>query len=196
MQRNKCPIQRCSLLNNWQLNPTQKFPFPMVLPHSIYLQPCCNKVWRFPNLFCLFFASLWSLMNGVVFILWTFGWVRKGAERQLTFGITEILLISVCIRCKVKCIHIFTLVSIYEIFQCCQLDAKSTFSLTITWSGIFHSEVHAKLFMKISKKPWDLWILDSAAIQGNRDPIKAHEHFLYDSLLGSKLLATSLWGVK
>ena len=36
------------------------------------------------------------------FLLWTFGSIREGAEWQLPFGITKILLIFVCIRCKLK----------------------------------------------------------------------------------------------
>ena len=98
-------VARSWTIYNWILHtnfPRQWF----FLPHSIYVQPCqrfCNKVWRFPNIFCLIlithefyqdgyfgFASLRSLMNCVLFLLWTFGWVRNGAERQLTFGITKI----------------------------------------------------------------------------------------------------------
>ena len=45
------------------------------------------------------FGAWWTVF---FFLLWTFGSVREGAEWQLPFGITKILLIFVCIRCKLK----------------------------------------------------------------------------------------------
>lgn len=44
MQRKKCPIQRCSLLNNLQLNPAQKFPYTMVYAASLDLCSTMSKI--------------------------------------------------------------------------------------------------------------------------------------------------------